>query len=126
MGRVVHFEIHADDTERAVKFYTNVFGWKFSQWGDNPYWLIETGPRDAPGIDGGLLQRNRDLDSTAVTAFVCTVDVDDLDGAIAAALENGGTMAMEKQSVPGVGWLAYCLDSEGNIFGMMQSDEGAA
>ena len=126
MGRVVHFEIHADDTERAVKFYTNVFGWKFSQWGDNPYWLIETGPRDAPGIDGGLVPRNRDLDSTAVTAFVCTVDVDDLDGAIAAALENGGTMAMEKQAVPGVGWLAYCLDSEGNIFGMMQSDESAA
>jgi predicted enzyme related to lactoylglutathione lyase len=126
MGRVVHFEIHADDSERAVAFYRNVFGWTFSQWGDNPYWMIETGPRDAPGIDGGLLPRRGEIDGTAVTAFVCTVDVDDLDAAMAAVQENGGSIALEKQPVPGVGWLAYGKDTEGNLFGMMQSDESAA
>ena len=75
MGRVVHFEIHADDPERAVAFYSNVFGWTVSRWGENPYWMIETGPRDEPGIDGGLMERQGEVDGTAVIAFVCTVDV---------------------------------------------------
>ena len=126
MGRVVHFEIHADDTERAVKFYSSVFGWTFNRWEENPYWLIETGPRDTPGIDGGLLPRQGAIDGTAVIAFVCTVDVDDLDRTIASVQENGGTIVVEKQPIPGIGWLAYGKDTEGNTFGMMQSDEGAA
>jgi predicted enzyme related to lactoylglutathione lyase len=33
MPRVVHFEIPADDTGRAVKFYQKVFGWKIEKWG---------------------------------------------------------------------------------------------
>lgn len=126
MGRVVHFEIQADDTERAVAFYRNVFGWTFNQWEGNPYWLIETGPRDTPGIDGGLLPRNSPVEGMGVIAFVCTVDVEDLDATMAAVQENGGSIALEKQSVPGVGWLAYGLDTEGNLFGMMQSDPSAA
>jgi predicted enzyme related to lactoylglutathione lyase len=125
MGRVVHFEIHAEEPERAVAFYQSVFGWKFTQWEGNPYWLIETGPKDVPGIDGGLLPRNSPVEGTGVIAFVCTADVDDLDASMAAVKENGGSIAMEKQSVPGVGWLAYGIDTEGNIFGMMQSDPNA-
>ena len=126
MGRVVHFEIHADDPERAVQFYTTVFGWEFHQWEGNPYWLIQTGPDDTPGIHGGLLQRQGQIDGTAVIAFVCTIDVDDLDASVVAVQENGGMVALEKQPIPGIGWLAYGKDTEGNIFGMMQSDPGAA
>ncbi len=60
MAKVVHFEIHADDVERAKAFYTAVFGWEFEDWGhvvDSVYWGILTGPDEEPGINGGLLQR---------------------------------------------------------------------
>ena len=126
MGRVVHFEIHADDTKRAVDFYSQTFGWKFSQWGDNPYYLIETGPQEEPGIDGGLTQRQAKVDGDGVIAFVCTVDVDDLDIAMAAVTANGGQIVVGKQTIPGVGWLAYGKDTEGNVIGLMQEDDSAA
>ena len=58
MPRVVHFELSADDPERAIKFYENAFGWKTEKWaGPMDYWLIMTGPEDEPGIDGGLSKR---------------------------------------------------------------------
>jgi predicted enzyme related to lactoylglutathione lyase len=94
--------------------------------GENPYWMIETGPPDEPGIDGGLMERQGEVDGTAVIAFVCTVDVENLDATMAAVQENGGSIAVEKQPIPGIGWLAYGKDTEGNLFGMMQSDESAA
>ena len=55
MPRVVHFEIHAADPERAVNFYQTLFGWTFQKWeGPMDYWLIVTGPDDQRGINGGL------------------------------------------------------------------------
>src|SRR5918993_4170444 len=58
MGRVVHFEIHAENPERAIAFYRELFGWEFTRWeGPMPYWLIRTGGAGEPGIDGGLMQR---------------------------------------------------------------------
>lgn len=58
-------------------------------------------------------------------AYVCTVDVPALDEAVAKATSNGGTIALPKMPVPEIGWLAYCKDTEGNIFGMMQTDPSA-
>ena len=58
MPRVVHFDISVDDPERAIKFYTEVFGWKVQKWeGPMDYWLITTGDPGEPGIDGGLAKR---------------------------------------------------------------------
>ena len=57
MPRPVHFEIQAENTDRAIKFYTDLFAWKFAQWGQEKYWLITTGEKGTPGIDGGLLPR---------------------------------------------------------------------
>lgn len=56
MSRLVHFDVQADDPERAIRFYESVLGWKFHKW-DGPMEcrLIETGPKDEPGIDGGLV-----------------------------------------------------------------------
>ena len=127
MPRICHFEIHAENPERAITFYTDVFGWKFQQWGGQPYWLIETGPKEQPGIDGGLLPRHgaSPVGGEAVNAFVCTVDVDDLDAYIVKVTEHGATVAVPKMPIPTVGWLAYYKDTEGNIFGMMQSDPEA-
>lgn len=126
MGRVVHFEIHAENPERAQKFYKTVFNWEFTQWGTEQYWLIKTGEDGTPGINGGLVPRMGTIDGVAVIAYVCTVDVTNLDETLKLALANGATMALDKMPVPGMGWLAYCKDTEGNIFGMMQHDPTAA
>ena len=126
MPRVVHFEIHAADPNRAVKFYESLFGWTFQKWeGPMEYWLVTTGPNDQPGINGGLVQRQGDIDGQAVIAYVCTVDVENLDASVQAAVDNGGQIALPKMPIPGMGWLAYCKDTEGNIFGMMQGDPNA-
>ena len=127
MSRVVHFEIHASDPERAVKFYQTLFDWQFQKWdGPMPYWLITTGPADQPGINGGLVTRQGEIDGQAVIAFVCTVDVADVDASTSKATANGGQVVVPKMAIPNVGWLVYCKDTEGNIFGMMQSDANAS
>ena len=126
MARVVHFEIHAADPARAVEFYTALCGWSFTKWdGPADYWVIVTGPEGTPGINGGLVRRMGPppADGQAVNAYVCTVDVADLDASLAKAAELGATMALAKMPVPGVGWLAYVKDPEGNILGMIQMDK---
>jgi predicted enzyme related to lactoylglutathione lyase len=121
MPRPVHFEIPAENPERAIRFYTDVFGWKITKWdGPMPYWLISTGVAPEPGIDGGLMRRQYPNQPC-----VNTVDVKNLDQATESVLSNGGSMAVPKMAVPGVGWLAHCKDTEGHVFGMMQSDPAA-
>lgn len=135
MNRVVHFEIHAADPARAAAFYGVVFGWTISEWvvpgvtipEENRYWLVGTGPSSEPGIDGGMVIRRGALPvaGQAVNAFVCTIGVESVDASVAAALAAGGSMAVPKMPIRGVGWLAYCHDPEGNLFGVMQSDPKA-
>ena len=128
MNRVVHFEIHAKDLDKAQQFYGSVFGWKITDMGPEMgnYRMVETGNDAAgakwPGINGGITPRmgNAPVDGQPVNAFVCTISVDELDTYIAKVLGAGGTIALDKMEIPGVGWLAYCKDLEGNIFGMMQ------
>ena len=127
MPRVVHFEIHAADPERAVNFYKTLFDWQFQKWeGPMDYWLITTGPNDQPGINGGLMRRQGEIDGQAVIAYVCTVDVADVDASTNTAVSNGAQVVMPKFPIAGVGWLVYCKDTEGNIFGMMQAEPNAA
>ena len=128
MPRVSHFEIHADNPERAIQFYAGLFGWQFQKWdGPMPYWLITTGPDSEPGINGGLVKRMGPppADMQAVNAYVCTTMVPNLDASVDKALNTGGTLALPKMPIPGVGWLAYVKDTEGNILGMMQHDPAA-
>lgn len=126
MPRPIHFEIHADQPERAVAFYQKLFGWAFTPWGGPmPYWVIKTG--EGPGIDGGLVPRRGTVTPDApVIAYVCTIEVPALDDHLAKAVSLGGEIALPKQPIPGVGWLAYAKDTEGNIFGLMQNDPAAA
>ena len=126
MPRPIHFEIHAADLDRAQRFYEAMLGWRFTPWGDS-YRIVATGA-EGPGIDGGLFQRQGEAPrgGEPVTAWVCTVDVDDVDAYVARAEAAGGSVAVARMAVPGVGWLAYIKDPEGNIFGMMQEDRGAA
>jgi len=121
LPRVVHFEIDAEKPERLVKFYENVFGWKMLKWeGPMDYWLITTGGEGELGINGGLGKRTESEPKT-----VNTIDVPSVDEFVRKVVENGGTIVVPKHAVPGVGWLVYFKDPEGNMFGMMQSDESA-
>jgi predicted enzyme related to lactoylglutathione lyase len=126
MPRVVHFEIHAEDPERAIKFYENVFGWEIHKW-DGPvdYWLIKTVADKEPGIDGGLLKRKSVAKGEAVIAYPCTIDVSSVDDYLKKIIENGGDIAMPKAPIPGMGWLAYCHDTENNVFGIIETDPTA-
>jgi predicted enzyme related to lactoylglutathione lyase len=119
-ARVVHFELPVDDPDRASDFYQKVFGWHIEKWdGPQDYWLITTGQDGETGINGALTRR-----SEAFAHTVSTVGVDSLDEALARAEACGATVLM-KDVVPGIGWLAYCLDTEGNQFGMIQNDPTA-
>jgi predicted enzyme related to lactoylglutathione lyase len=121
-SRVVHFELPADDPDRAAKFYADAFGWEVTKWGGpTDYWLVTTGQEGEPGIDGGIGKRQ-----SAEDQITNTIDVPDLDAAVAAVEAAGGRITNAKHAVKGVGWLAYATDTEGNPFGMMQSDESAA
>lgn len=121
MSRVIHFELPADNPERAVEFYKKSFGWSFQKWGGpQEYWLVNTGPDSQPGINGGILRRQHPGASTCNT-----IGVTSLDEAVATVTKNGGKIALPKMAVPGVGYLAYCQDTEGNVFGMLQPDQNA-
>jgi predicted enzyme related to lactoylglutathione lyase len=123
MPRPVHFDFSAQNPERIARFYTDVFGWKFEKWeGPQDYWLITTGTED-PGIDGGMSKRPADDDHGHV---VVTIDVPDVDAAMDHVTQAGGTVTSPKLPIPGVGWLAYFVDPDGNAFGMMQADPSAA
>ena len=121
MSRPIHFELSADDPARAMAFYEKVLGWKFQQYGDMDYWLAQTGDDSEPGIDGALTPRRERW-----PALVETMGVESLEDAVAAVEANGGQVAERRMVVPGVGYLAYCFDTEGNAFGMMQNDPNAS
>lgn len=115
MGRVIHFEITADDVARAKQFY-GIFGWQFTDSG-NPeieYWLAKTGESN-PGIDGAIMPR-----TYSKQPYINTIEVDDLEAMIKKVKDSGGQIVGEKRTIPGVGDFVYCLDTEGNKFGMLQ------
>ena len=122
MARITWFEYFTEDAEKDVAFYKEAFGWESKQWGDMPYWLVMTGDKSEPGIDGaiglppmeGMTQR-----------VVNTISVDDNDAFVAKAVAAGGTVAVPKRAVPGSGWLTYIADPAGILFGIMQYDAEA-
>jgi uncharacterized protein len=131
MSRVVHFEIQADDVERAKSFYAAVFDWSFEDYGQytgSVYWGIVTGPADQPGINGGLLQRPAPAPAPqqGTNGFVCTIGVTDYDDTERRILDSGGQVALPKMALPGMAWQGYYLDPEGNTFGIHQPDPEAA
>jgi len=123
MNRVIHFEIQADDVERAKTFYEKTLGWKIDQImkkeeGGMDYWGVTTG-EGTPGINGGLYQRPTEADQQ-FHLYDCTIEVPDLDAAMEAVKANGGTITKEKMEIPNVGFFAGAKDTEGNRLGLMQ------
>jgi predicted enzyme related to lactoylglutathione lyase len=122
MLRVTHFELPADNPEKLVEFYEKVFGWSIQKWdGPMDYWLATTGPDDQPGINGGIARRGE-----GESGAINSIDVPSVDEYLAKIESGGGTVVMPKRAVPGVGYLAYCKDPEGNTFAIMEEDESAA
>jgi predicted enzyme related to lactoylglutathione lyase len=132
MNRIIHFEIHAGNPERAVQFYRDVFGWEIREWvmpgarmkEENRYWLVTTGPANEPGINGGIVFRRgpAPVDGQGANAFVCTIGVANLNDSVARVMKSGGSVLLPRMPVTGIGWWASCRDTEGNSFGMMQED----
>jgi uncharacterized protein len=121
MSRVIHFEIPAGEPDRAAAFYGKVFGWKFDKWaGPTEYWMVTTGTEGTPGINGGMMKK-----PGGITSTTNTIGVESVDAAVNAAVGAGGKNIMPKTPIPGVGYFAYCEDTEGNLFGVMQMDPNA-
>ena len=122
-GRVVHFEVPFDDAERAQSFYREVFGWRINTVPGLGYSTVSTGPVDDQGmpsepgyIGGGMLAREG-----PVRRPVVTVEIDDIDAALAAVRQRGGSVVGEKVAVGDMGFAAYFEDSEGNVMGLWQA-----
>ncbi len=120
MPRVSWFDIPTDDPARAQKFYKKVFGWKFEKW-DGPidYWMATTGTEE-PGINGGLSKR-----MPGQMGMTNTITVPSVDKFSKKIVENGGQMIVPKIAILEVGWFAQCMDTENNIFGIIEMDEKA-
>ncbi|MDD5082990.1 MAG: hypothetical protein PHU08_06410, partial [Dehalococcoidales bacterium] len=109
-----------DNPERAVKFYSSIFGWDIPKWaGPQDYWLITTGSDGEPGINGAITRR------TGNNTTVNTISVPSVDQFITKIKRAGGKAVTPKMPVPGIGYIAYCQDTEGNTFCIMQSDSSA-
>jgi predicted enzyme related to lactoylglutathione lyase len=118
---IVHFEIPADQPERAAQFYRELFGWDIKQFegsvaGGMDYWVVRTVPTDAegrpskPGVNGGLMRR---MYPNQVP--VNYINVESVDESVS-----------RKTSVPGMGWFAQLTDTEGNLFAVWETDMSAA
>ena len=123
MNTVIHFEVQADDIERATRFYEKVLGWKISQMmkkeeGGMDYWGIKT-RASGPGINGGMYRRPEAADEKCYQ-YDCTIAVDDIEASMEAIKANGGAIIKEKVEITGSGWFAGAKDTEGNRFGLMQ------
>jgi len=125
---VVHFEIHASEPQRLIDFYTELFGWSFTQFGEMAYWAIDTGEgaagMDAPGrgINGGLTQRQGPAPERGAPVNGCdfVVGVDgSVDELFAKGLDLGGTEALPLSDMEGIGRVGYLLDPDGNVFGLI-------
>jgi predicted enzyme related to lactoylglutathione lyase len=131
MAGIVYFTIQADDIERAAAFYSKTFGWEIEKWGGtwagtDEYWLINTGTAEQPGLAGTLMKRPGPVQSPLLNGFMCGIQSTSIDADIQAVAGNGGSLLSPKVTIPGVGWVAYCRDTEGNFFELRHMDPSAA
>lgn len=124
MNSIVYFEIQANDPQKSIEFYTNVFGWNFIKQDGLPieYYRIETS-----GIEGGMFKRPAETPplNCGTNAFTCTMEVENFDTMADKIIQNGGQIAMPKFAIPGRCWQGYFLDSDHNVFGIFQIDHSA-
>lgn len=126
---VVHFEIHASEPATLIDFYSQLFGWTFTQFGSQDYWVIDTGEgsidpqtRTGSGINGGLVRRMgaRPGIGGPVTGADLVIGVDGrIDDVFARGVELGAVEALPLTDMAGIGRLGYLIDPDGNVFGVI-------
>jgi uncharacterized protein len=126
MDKVVHFEIPADDIERAQKFYKELFGWNIQKAGDMPYWITHTVevdennmPKESGCINGGMLMRNEAEDPGSSNSVI-VIDVSNTEEYCKKVEEAGGHVILTPRNVGDMGIYARIKDTEGNIVGLWQ------
>jgi len=126
MEKVVHFELPADNIERAKKFYKETFNWQMRDIPEMNYVIIYTVdvdekmmPKESGAINGGMFRRV-DMDSM-INGPTFAVNVDNIDEAIKKIKNAGGLMVKEKTTVENMGFVAYFKDTEGNILSVWQT-----
>jgi predicted enzyme related to lactoylglutathione lyase len=126
---VVHFEIPADQPERAAKFYQELFGWDIAKYeGDvgMEYWMVQTVPTGQDGrptrqgVNGGLMRRM--FPGQAPVNYIAVESVDEF---VPKAEKLGAKLLVGKQPVPSMGWFAQFTDPEGNVFAIWETDPNA-
>jgi uncharacterized protein len=132
MAAIVHCEIRVADLERAKRFYTTVFDWIIEPVGSGKYWLVRAGRAQyttgqTSGIDAVLTLRQgaHPTEEQAGTGmgYVCNIEVSDIDETLEKVKATGGEVVRGKEPLEGVGFEAFCLDTEGNMFSVIH-DEG--
>jgi predicted enzyme related to lactoylglutathione lyase len=122
MPTIVHFDLPADDLERAKKFYEKLFDWKFNQVQmPEPFYLIETRDLNGNPATGGGMGKRR-LPGQHIMNYI---GVSSIEESIAKVKKLGGNIITPRTAVPGWGYLAICVDTENNTFGLWQADENA-
>ena len=114
-NNIAHFDLQADDVERARRFYERVFGWRFEAWGPPDFYLIHTGPPEDPGIHGSVSKRLEPVTGKGRIGFECTISVTDLGAIKTAVVANGGKIVFDEHEIAGVGRLIRFEDTEGNV-----------
>ena len=126
MNKVVHFEVPADDLDRAQKFYKEVFGWgiqKIPMPGGDAYFVVKTVetdekqmPKEKGAINGGMMKRTPDMKGPVIV-----IDVPNLESHLKKIKTHGGKVIMPTQKVMDMGLYARVEDTEGNIIGVWQN-----
>ena len=120
MPTIVHFDIPADDIERAKKFYSDLFGWKIEKWsesgtGDMEYWMVTTiDDKGNKGIDGGIMKRqNPQLQITN------SIDVNSVDEYSSRIQQLGCKVVYPKMAIPKTGILQVVLTRRATVLGFL-------
>lgn len=124
MDKVVHFEIPADDLDRAQRFYREAFGWETAKapMPEAEYYIANTVQTDSQGlpkepgaINGALMRRENSGHSPIIVISVSSV-ADYLEK----AERGGGGVVLATQQVGDIGLYARISDTEGNVIGLWQ------
>ena len=121
MNSVVHFELPAQDRERAKKFYSAVFGWQMMDF-DPKNTMVSTTPTNEQGqplnpgaINGGIYTPDKPTTPSIV------IDVPNLEAHLKLVEANGGKKVDDVIEIPGMGRYLRFSDPEGNLVGMWQT-----
>jgi uncharacterized protein len=127
-NQLSHFAIHADDLERARKFYGGVFGWTFQGYAGVPMdgfcRIFDSSGKELAPL-GAIQSRKANVAPQPVYGLECSFAVDDVDATARAVEANGGEIVMKKSAIPGVAWIVKFLDTEGNLACAVQYDPSA-